>query len=153
QVRFEDLISNFPSTGQTGGVRGNIAQSRITIVSGTTPTPVHLNPHINYATAPGPQSEIDQSLAFPLAPAFDAAGTRVTVPFFGSGRIASYLTAELEAGTVTPTRLAVCGGPSGVALDAANNRFYVMCRFENRIYTVTSANNPATWSVAPVSVS
>jgi DNA-binding beta-propeller fold protein YncE len=147
-VRFEDLIPNFPTAGQIGGVRGNIAQSRVTIITGTTPSAVHLNPHIDYSVAPGPQSEIDQSEAFPLGPVFDAAGTRVYVPFFGSRKVVSYATASLETGTVAGTELEVCGGPSGLALDAANDRLYVICRFRNRIFTIQGASNPATWSLA-----
>jgi DNA-binding beta-propeller fold protein YncE len=147
-VRFEDLIPDFPTAGQTGGVRGNIAQSRVTIVTGTTPTAVHLNPHIDYTAAPGPLSEINQSGAFPLAPEFQSDGSRVYLPFFGSSTVVAYDTADLEAGTVDGDALIVCGGPSGVALDEANDRLYVMCRFENRIYVVDDATNPALWSVA-----
>src|SRR6185295_12536816 len=35
-VRFEPVVN------------GHLAESRITIINGTTPTAVHLNPHINY---------------------------------------------------------------------------------------------------------
>ena len=41
QVRFEP------------DVRGRLALSCITVISGTTATPHHLNPHINYAVVPG----------------------------------------------------------------------------------------------------
>jgi len=146
-VRFEDLIPDFPTSGQIGGVKGNIAQSRVTIITGTTPTAVHLNPHIDYTTAPGPQSEIDQSEAFPLAPAFTSNGSRVYVPFFGSRKVVSYATASLEAGTVAGTELEVCDGPSGLALDEANDRLYVMCRFQSRVYSIDGASNPASWSI------
>jgi len=152
QVRFEDLIPNFPTSGAIGGVRGNIAQSRITIVTGTTPVPVHLNPHIDYGAAPGPPSEILASEAFPLAPAFStdgtAAGTRVYVPFFGSRKLVAYATSDLEAGTVAGSELRVCRGPSGVVHDATRDRLYVMCRFANKVGVVTDATSPAAWSVA-----
>jgi DNA-binding beta-propeller fold protein YncE len=151
-VRFEDLIPNFPSGGQFGGVRGNIAQSRVTIVTGTTPTALHLNPHIDYTVALGSPSERLTSDAFPLGPVFSSDGARVFVPFFGSRKVVSYASAELEAGTVNGADLEVCGGPSGVALDEGNDRLYVMCRFDNRIYTVDSATSPGSWSVAAGSV-
>src|SRR5947209_19732997 len=67
QVRFEP------------DVRGRLALSCITVISGTTATPHHLNPHINYAVVPGPQSEIDRSLAFPTDMAFSADGNTVFV--------------------------------------------------------------------------
>src|SRR5262249_53896731 len=143
---------NFPTTGAIGGVRGNIAKSRITIVSGTTPLAVHLNPHVDYGVAPGPPSEILQSVAFPLAPAFStdgtAAGTRVYVPFFGSRKIVSYATNDLEAGTVAGSTLQVCSGPSGVVFDAARDRLYVMCRIAQKIGVVNQASQPGAWSVA-----
>jgi DNA-binding beta-propeller fold protein YncE len=151
-VRFEDLIPNFPSGGQIGGVQANIAQSRITIITGTTPTALHLNPQIDYSVALGPASERLASDAFPLAPTFTSDGSRVFVPFFGSRKVVSYATAQLEAGTVSGADLEVCGGPSGVALDEANDRLFVMCRFQNRIHTVDRATLPGSWSVAPESV-
>jgi len=152
-VRFEDLIPNFPSGGQIGGVRGNIAQSRVTIITGTTPTAVHLNPHIDYTASLGPASERLASEAFPLAPTFTSDGSRVFVPFFGSSKIVSYASAELEAGTVNGADLEVCGGPSGVVLDEANDRLFVMCRFQNRIHMVERATLPGSWSVSQESVS
>jgi len=151
-VRFEDLIPNFPTPGQIGGVRANIAQSRVTIVSGTTPTAVHLNPHIDYSVATGPGLERLASEAFPLAPTFTSDGSRVFVPFFGSAKVVSYASAELEDGTVNGADLEVCGGPSGVALDETNDRLYVMCRFENQIRTVDHPTSPGSWSVSPGAV-
>jgi len=147
-VRFEDLIPNFPSSGELGGVRGNIVHSRVTIVTGTTPTALQLN-QIDYSVAPGPPSERLGSEAFPLAPEFTSDGSRVFVPFFGSQKVVSYASAELEAGTVNGADLEVCGGPSGVALDESNDRLYVMCRFQNQIRTVDDATSLGSWSVAP----
>src|SRR5213080_1011385 len=71
-------------------VRGHLAESRITVVSGTLATPHHLNPHIDYAVVPGPQSEIDRSLAFPMEMAFSADGNTVFVAGFGSGKIGAF---------------------------------------------------------------
>ncbi|HEV7731693.1 MAG TPA: hypothetical protein VGR62_06000 [Candidatus Binatia bacterium] len=147
-VRFEPRIVGDP-LGR--GVQGHIAESRITVVNGTTPTARHLNPHINYlCTPPGcisPQSERDNSLAFPTDMVFSSNGQRVYVAGLGSGKVGIFDAAGLEAGTInasTKTLVGVGGGPSGLALDEARNRLYVMNRFDHDISIVSNANNPAT---------
>ena len=66
QVRFESRI---PGDALGRGVQGHIAESRITVINGTTPTPHHLNPHIDYTCTPPtctpPASEAEASIAFP----------------------------------------------------------------------------------------
>src|SRR5438552_3055624 len=121
QVRFEP------------DVRGRLALSCITVISGTTATPHHLNPHINYAVVPGPQSEIDRSLAFPTDMAFSADGNTVFVAGFGSGKIGAFNASDLEAGVITEQQTAVGQGPSGIVLDSANDRLYVMNRIDHTI--------------------
>src|SRR5262249_29424606 len=61
EVRFEG--PGILSGGET--VRGHLAESRITVLSGATVTPHHLNKHINYAVVPSPMSTNDASLATP----------------------------------------------------------------------------------------
>jgi DNA-binding beta-propeller fold protein YncE len=149
-VRFEDLLPDFPTAGVAGGVRGNIARSRITVIDGTSATPVHLNPHVDYDESPGPPSEIARSVAFPLQPSFDPSGGTLFVPFLGSGRVVAYDTADLEAGTVTGDAIPLGdggGGPTGVVYDAARDRLYVMTRFRHRIFVVDDATNALTRSV------
>jgi sugar lactone lactonase YvrE len=148
QVRFESRI---PGDALGRGVQGHIAESRITVVSGTTPTPRHLNPHIDYTCTPPsctpPASEAEASIAFPTDLAFSSDGHRVYVAGLGSGKIGIFDTAGLEAGTInasTKTLVAVGGGPSGLALDEAHNRLYVMNRFTHDISIVSNASNPAT---------
>jgi len=109
QVRFEPFV------------RGHLAESRITVISGTTATPHHLNPHINYGTVPGPQSEIDRSLAFPTHLAFSSDGHTLFVAGFGSGKIGIFNADDLEAGVITETQLAVGNGPSGATRRATGS--------------------------------
>jgi DNA-binding beta-propeller fold protein YncE len=141
-VRFEALI----------GVTGNIAQSRITVINGTTPTAVHLNPHINYGVIPGPQAEIDQSLAFPTDMVFSPDGSQLYVAAFGSSKVAVLDTDDLELGTVTADHVEVGGGPSGVALDVTNDRLYVMHRFDHSIGIITSASTVSRAMTSTVSL-
>jgi DNA-binding beta-propeller fold protein YncE len=124
-------------------VRGHIAESRITVISGTSPAARHLNPHIDYGTVPGPQSEIDQSLAFPMDMTFSADGNTLFVVGFGSARLGVFDADDLEAGIITKSLLQVGKGPSGVVLDAGSNRLYVMNRIDGTISVVSNASSPS----------
>ena len=121
-------------------VRGHIAESRITVINGTTPTPHHLNPHINYAVVPGPQAEVDQSLAFPMNMTFSADGNTLFVAGFGSGKVGVFNANDLEAGVITKSLVSVGAGPSGVVLDTPRDRLYVMNRIDGTISVVSNAS-------------
>jgi hypothetical protein len=147
QVRFEPRIVGDP-LGR--GVQGHIAESRITVINGTTPTARHLNPHIDYlCTPPGcipSAAEREASLAFPMDLTFSSNGQRLYVVGFGSGKVGIFDAAALEAGTInasTKTLVEVGGGPSGLALDEARDRLYVMNRFTHDISIVGNASTPA----------
>jgi len=148
QVRFEQRI---PGDALNRGVQGHIAESRVTVINGTTPTPHQLNPHINYLCTPPscvpPPAEADASLAFPMDLVFSSDGQRVYVAGFGSGRVGIFDANALEAGTINATTkhlVDVGGGPSGLALDEARDRLYVMNRFTHDISIVSNASNPST---------
>jgi len=148
QVRFEQRI---PGDALNRGVQGHIAESRLTVITGTTPTPHQLNPHINYLCTPPtcvpPASEAEASIAFPTDLVFSSDGLRVYVAGLGSARVGIFDANALEAGTIDATTkhlVDVGGGPSGLALDEARNRLYVMNRFSHDISIVSNANNPST---------
>jgi YVTN family beta-propeller protein len=147
-VRFEghgDHIANDPGLkppGEPATVKGNLAQSRITVLdpgSGSV-TPRHLNPHIAYPAFPVPNGVKEKSLATPMGMATD--GTTLYVAAFGSNEIGIFDIAELENGTFTPDgndHIAVGGGgPSGLVL--SGDRLYVTTRFDNsvRVFDVVS---------------
>src|SRR5262249_16486021 len=121
QVRFEPVLT------------GNLAQSRITVVSGGTATPHHLNPHINYNVVPGPPEEVARTLAFPTGMAFSPSGLTLYVAAFGSRKVGIIDTTNLEAGSLVASQVEVGGGPTGLALDAAHDRLYVLNRFDETI--------------------
>lgn len=152
EVRFE-------GPGVVGGstVQGHLAESRITIIDSpntTTPSglnikPRHLNKHINYAILASdptfdPSTRV-HSLATPVDMAFNAAGTTLYVAAFGSGKVGVFDTASLEANTFDPTLTSADylqpsgGGPSGLALDEANGRIYVLTRFDNSVSVMNLA--------------
>src|SRR5262249_11759130 len=131
EVRFEPML------------RGNLVRNRITVVDSSVATPVHLNPHIDYATSPGSSAEVEESLALPLGMAFSADEQTLFVAAFGSGKI-GVLDADLpDAGQGAPReQLAVGGGPSGLVLDALRDRLYVMNRFDQAVAVVDNASLP-----------
>jgi len=138
-VRFEPIL------------RGHIAESRITVIRGGVATPVHLNPHILYdghpGLTPGPDAQVEQSLAFPTDLAFSSDGATLYVAAFGSSKVGILDAAALEAGATTPRDLVLVGqGPSGLALDESRDRLYVMNRLDHTISVVTRVSDPV-WRV------
>jgi YVTN family beta-propeller protein len=138
-----DLRDEGPGTYLPGvTLQGHVAESRVTVISGTTVTPRYLNKHINYATLPAPAGISDHSLATPTNIAVTADGNTMYVSAFGSSKIGVLPTATLENDTFNPTTdsanyIAVSGGgPSGIVLDEANHRAFVATRFDNGLSVV-----------------
>jgi len=144
EVRFE-------GPGIFGGttVRGHIVESRITVIDpvAETVTPIHLNKHIDYNSAfdPAPNATNDKSLAFPLDMAFKADGSKMYVAALGSSKVGIYTPSQVEADTFTPDTanqiLVSGGGPTGLVLDEANARLYVLTRFNNSVSIVNTTMN------------
>src|SRR2546428_5284599 len=128
-------------------VRGHLAERRITVVSGPVATPHRLKPHIDYDVVPGPQAEIDRSLAFPMDLAFSSDGQTVFVAGFGSAKVGAFKADDIEAGGITQAQIPVGQGPSGIVLDAARDPLYVMNRIDGTISMVANASKPATRAV------
>jgi DNA-binding beta-propeller fold protein YncE len=135
EKRFEGH-NNF---GGNGTVRGHLAESRITVISGTSAAPRHLNKHINY-DAEGTPAEAAKSLAFPTGMQVSGDGKTLYVAALGSSRIGVYDTAQLEADSFAPSvnnQIEVSGGgPTGLVLDKKGKHAFVMTRFDNGISTV-----------------
>jgi len=140
EVRFE-------GPGVVGGstVRGHLHEARITVLDGTSVLPRHLNKQITYSVVPSPMGTADQSLATPVGLAVDHLGTTLYVAGFGSQKIGVYDTAKLEGDTfdpAVPTGVTYVplsgGGPSGVVLDEAHSRLYVLTRFDNSVSVVNT---------------
>lgn len=144
-VRFEGpgdhvVSTGLKPTGEPSTVRGNLAQSRITVLEPGTGSvePRHLNKHIPYATVPTPLDVKPRSLATPLAMDFSADGSTVYVAGFGSSRIGVYDVAALEADTFAPSAAdhinVAGGGPSGVLV--SGSKLYVTTRFDNALRVI-----------------
>ncbi|MEM7082716.1 MAG: thrombospondin type 3 repeat-containing protein [Pseudomonadota bacterium] len=140
EVRFE-------GSGVFGGstVQGNLAQSRITLLTSTGMITRHLNSHIDYSVLPAPAGTAMHSLATPTEMVFSADGTKLYLAAFGSSKIGVFDTSSLVDGTFDPTTassnyLDVPGGPSGVVLDEGRNRLYVTSRYENAVVAIDLAS-------------
>jgi DNA-binding beta-propeller fold protein YncE len=145
QVRFE-------GPGIFGGstVQGHLAETRVTVISDGAVTPRHLNKHIDYSKLAGdpgfdPTAK-NHSLSTPLDMAVTSDGRTLFLAAFGSSRIGVFDTAALENNTFDPTSASANyipvsgGGPSGLVLDEARRRLYVMTRFDNSVKVVSLAS-------------
>jgi hypothetical protein len=151
EVRFEG-----PGVFADSTVRGHIVESRITVIDPVTETvtPIHLNKHIDYNSPfdPAPNPTNEKSLAFPLEMQFTADGSTLFVAALGSSMIGMYDTAELESDSFVPdvaSQIPVSGGgPTGLVLDEAQSRLYVLTRFDNSVSVVSTATGTETQHVA-----
>jgi DNA-binding beta-propeller fold protein YncE len=122
-------------------VQGRFAENRITVLSpqGHTVAARHLNPHIDFGNCCQelPNEENSLSLALPQGMAITSSGNTLYVAAMGSDKIAAFKTSELEQNTFTPASIPKIpvsgGGPTGLVLDEARDRIYVMTRFDNSI--------------------
>jgi hypothetical protein len=113
-------------------------------------TPIHLNKHIDYsklAGSPGfdPTAKL-HSLSTPVDMAVTRDGKTLYVAAFGSSKIGVFNTTALENNTFNPVidsanYIPVSGGgPSGLVLDEAGGRLYVMTRFDNSVKVLDLAS-------------
>jgi len=119
-------------------LRGHLVQTRVSKVNSVSGavTTLDLNSHINYNVTPGPPAEIANSLAIPVSGTFDSSGATYYVAAFGSQKVGAVNTSSGAISLIN-----VGNGPSGLALNEADQRLYVLNRFDNTISIVdTSAN-------------
>ncbi len=154
-VSNTDAINNvrFEGPGIYGGhtVQGHLAEARITVISGSTVTPRHLNKHIDYtklAGTPGFDSTAKtHSLSMPLQMAVSSDGATLYLAAFGSSKIGVFNTSKLEGDTFDPVTdsanyISVSGGgPSGVVLDEARGLLFVATRFDDAVKAIDLRSN------------
>lgn len=101
-----------------------------------------LNPHLTYGTdvpfVPIPQDDREMSIGDPRGIVWNAAGTRGYVTGMGSNNVIIINAAGGRAG-LSPT-IPVGEGPTGIVLDEARNRLYVLNKFAATITTIDPAN-------------
>ncbi|HMJ09796.1 MAG TPA: hypothetical protein VK524_00250, partial [Polyangiaceae bacterium] len=156
-TRFEGpgtfVRENVPGYPMPPTVQGNLAQSRITILSaGARVTSRRLNTHIDYAVTPAPAGTANASLSTPLDMVFSRDGSKVFVAGFGSSKIGVIPTSALESGSFSaasaaPQYIPVRGGPAGLALDDKQSALYVLSRFDNSVSRIDLTSHRETHHV------
>jgi hypothetical protein len=150
-----EVLFEGPGTFAGSTVQGSLSRARVTVLGpGSAIDVQHLNQHIDYGqlhTDPGANhaaidAQIPHSLATPLQPTVSSNGNTIYIPAFGSSKIGVFTRTELEDANFETNYDPVVqsadyldtsgGGPSGVALDEANNRLYVMTRFNNSVEVI-----------------
>lgn len=144
EIRFEPIAA--------GGVQGHPTEERITVIDGSLVDPVHVNPHIDFGAATGPALEIEESLAGLTDLVFSSDGATLFVAAMGTGRIAAFDATALESGTVSRDVVDVGRGPTGLVLDEAHDRLYVLNHLDHTISVVSDASTTSRVQTAVVAL-
>ena len=128
QIRFEpNLNGKF--------LRVNL--SRFTTVGGAN-TITDMNPQINYANSSLPANLRTQAIGDPRGIAWTADGTKAYITGMGSNNV---IVLNANGTRFQPDPIRVGEGPTGIVLNTANTRAYVLNKFEGTISTVDLATN------------
>jgi len=140
-VRFEGPGTHafgIKPPGEPLTVRGHLAESRISIIQGSSVVSRHLNKHIDYDAVPVPAGIEARSLATPVGMAVSDDGGTLYVAAFGSQKIGVFDTTQLELDTFVPDSndhiTLSGGGPAGLVLDGT--RLYTLTRFDNSVVVI-----------------
>lgn len=139
-VRFEHSL----------GVRGHVVDNRLTIVDpadGFSTNVVDLNTHIDRASDPATNlAERRASISQPGMMVWNSAGTTAWLTAIGSRKLFR-VDGSCTAGScvfgpdrAAPATVEVGEGPTGVALNEAGNRAYVLNRFSNTVAVVDTSS-------------
>ncbi len=122
-------------------VRGHLVDHQVTVIgAGQDVRPRPVNKHIDFGVPTGSAAERELSLANLLGMALTSDATTLYVTAFGSQKVGVFDTGELADDSFFPEAAAQielsAGGPSGIVLDEAAGRAYVLTRFDNGISTI-----------------
>jgi YVTN family beta-propeller protein len=92
-----------------------------------------LNPHLDYSGAAVPASERHKSIGDPRAIVWNGTGTRAYIAGMGSDNV---IAVDASGDRVWAAPISVGDGPSGLVLDEARDRLYVLNRFASSISVV-----------------
>ena len=104
-----------------------------------------LNPHLDYITRLLPENERAKSLGDPRGIVWSSDGTRGYVTGMGSGNLTIINPAGERIGTNAALELGK--GPTGMALDKARQRLYVLNRFDATLSVVDTATESVVQTV------
>jgi YVTN family beta-propeller protein len=115
-------------------LRGHLVDTRLALVAQAgTAALINLNPAIDYSVTPGPQAERDSAIGNPTGAAWSADGQRLYVTALADNRLV-----VLTAAGAVRGRAATVPGPTGVVVDDARQRLYVVGRFHNEVQTLST---------------
>ncbi len=129
EIRFEPNIS------------GRFVRAEVALVDpalGGTPPVVDLNDHLDYSSSTIAQSERDKTLADPRGIVWNAAGSRAYVSGVGTNNVIVIDADGMRAGLAST--IEVGEGPTGLALDEARARLYVLNKFDASISVVCTTS-------------
>ena len=151
----------FEGSGHHGGstVQGHLSRSQISVLDPIAQSVAvnHLNQHIDYSKLhtdndPLVDAEINamrpHTLSIPLQIEVSSDGTTAYMAAMGSSKVGVFATADLEdpafASNFDPTTqsanyIDTAGGPTGLVLDEAHGKLYVMQRFDHSIAEISLA--------------
>lgn len=109
-------------------VRANFLRVNVALVNPVTleKSIRDLNPHLDYISRTLPQSERDKSIGDPRSIVWNSGGTRGYVAGMGSRNL---VTIDADGNRIQEKPIDLGEGPSGMALDEARQRLYVLNRF------------------------
>uniref|UniRef100_A0A832MKZ9 Cytochrome c domain-containing protein n=1 Tax=Eiseniibacteriota bacterium TaxID=2212470 RepID=A0A832MKZ9_UNCEI len=121
-------------------VVGYLVETNLAVLNPATGTTSlrKLDPHIDYETLPGTQAEADSAIGTPTGIAMNADGTRAYVTSLATDKLGVINPGGGPLSSVL-ARVPVVGGPTGVLVDDARGRLYVVGRFRNELQTLSAA--------------
>ncbi len=141
--------TRFSGAGTFGGstVRGHLHEARLTIIDGSGVRPRRMNGHVDYSVVPSPAGTDAQSLAIPTGAVVSSDGSTLYVAALGSSAIGVWPTSSLAGTGALPAPSARFevpgGGPTGLVLDEARGRLYVLARFDDAIAVLDRSSGAA----------
>jgi len=127
EVRFEPVLN---------GVFLRVEMAMVDPAAPGSPTIIDLNDHLDYTSSTLPMSQRQMTISDPRGIAWNAAGSRAYVTGMGTDNVVIVDATGDRAG-IQPT-IAVGEGPTGIVLDEARSRLYVLNKFEASISVVNT---------------
>lgn len=122
-------------------LRGKFLRVNVSRFTTGNPTITDLNPQINYNTHSSPPAIREQAIGDPRGIAWKADGSKAYVTGMGSNNV---IMINASGARTAPDPIKVGEGPTGVVIDATNNRVYVLNKFGASISTIDMATDKET---------
>jgi hypothetical protein len=118
---------------------GYLVETNVSFVNHTTGSVSlrRLDPHVDYNVVPGTQAEVDSAIGIPTGVAYSSNGLRAYVTSFATAKLA---VVNPGGGTFSSVmaRVPTVPGPTGVVVDDARHKLYVVGRWHNQLQTIQS---------------